>query len=158
MAKGPTDPRTLRTKVKLAVTALREHDEHDLADAVAEFLQLKTTKPQDKPNMPMYISRATWDRAKAGAAAAGRTMETEIDAGFRALLAGRWVPDRHPRARHSSGATAEKTTKNVRMDSARTEEVAAYVTEHAEAWGWSPSPAQVGVAWLEATYPPPAQD
>ncbi|MFI9331907.1 hypothetical protein ACIGZJ_30750 [Kitasatospora sp. NPDC052868] len=158
MPKGPTDPRTLRAKVKLAVAALREHDQDELADAVAEFLQLKTTKPQDKPNLPMYMSSATWERAKAAVAAEGRTMEDEVEAGYTALLSGRWVPDRHPRARHGSGASAAKTTKNVRVATERTEQVAAYVAAHAEAWGWSPSPAQVGAAWLEAKHGSPSRD
>ncbi|MFJ3793922.1 hypothetical protein [Kitasatospora sp. NPDC090091] len=160
MPQGPTDPRTLRKKVKEAAEALRAHNRPDLAAAIDELLERKSANPEHNltPNMPTYVSKSAWTRAQTAAAAVHRrTMEDEINDGFTALLAGTWVPSPPRRAAYGQGA-ADRTTRTVRMPATRTAEVAAYVAANAERLGWDPTPAKVAAAWIEEKYPAPAAE
>jgi hypothetical protein len=121
----------------------------ELAAAVREareklFTRANRANPGN-PTLPLYLLRATWERAQA----AGPTTDS-IEAGFTALLAGRFKPKPLPqggeKGRYSSRASAEQMAA-----------VAAYVEAHAEDLGWTPSPSQVAAAWLEHKYGKPVR-
>lgn len=148
-----------RDQVREAAAVLRAGTDPrpDLADAVEAFLATITDGEErfrKTPTVPLYISKATWARAKVKADLEGRTRSDVIEEGYRALLAGQFAPTQPERSGWGSGSANTKTTPAVRLrDPKLYDQVAQYVTAHAKVWGWEPSPAQVAVAWLEAYAP-----
>jgi len=142
-------PRTTQLPDMLikAADRLADFGEHELAEWVrkahAQLTRSKASK--DSPTLPVYVRRETWERAQA----AGSTMDA-VEAGFAALLAGRFTPKPLLRGgekgRHSSRASVQRTAQ-----------VEAYVTEHADELGWTPSASQVAAAWLEHKYGKPTR-
>jgi hypothetical protein len=130
-----------------AADRLADFGENELADWVRKGRE-QLTKPKaskDSPTLPVYVRRETWERAQA----AGSTMDA-VEAGFTALLAGRFTPQPLPRG-------GEKKKYSSRASVHRTALVEAYVVEHGDEFGWTPSASQVAAAWLEHKYGKPAR-
>ncbi|MFE2540966.1 aldo-keto reductase family protein [Actinacidiphila glaucinigra] len=136
--------RTLPDQLATAADRLAAIGEPVLAEAVRKAREelTRSKASDDNPTLPLYLRKETWERAKA----AGSTLDA-VEAGFVALLAGRFKPQRPPR-----GGTEPKSNFSSRASVERQAEVVAYVTAHADELGWSPSPGQVAAAWLEHKY------
>lgn len=142
-------PRTTQLPDLLAKAADRLDGlgEDELAKAVRDA-RAQLTKPKaskDSPTLPLYLRRDTWERAQA----AGSTMDA-VENGFAALLAGRFLPKPLPRG-------GEKGKFSSRASVQRTAQVEAYVADHADELGWTPSASLVAAAWLEHKYGKPAR-
>lgn len=153
---GPTQ----RDLIREAVDALRAGTgpRPDLADAVQHFTSTAAAAERKTSTLPLYISKATWARAKRKATAEGRTRSDVIEDGYRELLAGRFTPARPARSDWGSGAGDAKGTVSIRLREGLAElvdQVAAYIPADPLEFIWEASPAQVAVAWLEQYAPPP---
>jgi hypothetical protein len=135
----------LLTKAADRLTGLGEDElAQAVRDAHAQLTKPKASK--DSPTLPLYLRRETWERAQA----AGSTMDA-VEAGFAALLAGRFAPKPLPRGGGDKGKYSSRASVQ------RTAQVEAYVADHADELGWTPSASQVAAAWLEHKYGKPAR-
>jgi hypothetical protein len=142
-------PRTSHLPDLLAKAAdrLTDFGETELAAAVREALaKLTASKASpDNPTLPLYVRKETWERAQA----AGSTIDA-VEAGFAALLSGKFTPQRLPRG-------GDKGKYSSRCSAQRQAQVEAHVEAHADELGWAPSASQVAAAWLEHKYGKPAR-
>jgi hypothetical protein len=146
LARPRTTLHDLLDKAAERLEALGEPSE--LAEAVREAREKLFTRPRARPEsstLSLYVRRETWERAQA----AGSTIDA-VEAGFAALLAGKFTPQRPPKG-------GDKGKFSSRASVQRTAEVEAYVKEHADELGWTPSASQVANAWLEHKYGKPAR-
>ena len=103
------------------------------------------------PGLSLYVNTAAWAEATKEAERTGVTVTQMVDRGFDEFLSGRFVPPAPVRARRG---TADRTSGTVRATPGRRAEITAYAEANAERIGWTPSPQQVAVAWLEHLYVP----
>ncbi|MHB9862011.1 hypothetical protein [Streptomyces sp. YIM S03343] len=132
--------------LKQAAEVLDNIGQPQLAQAVRETLPELTRSREraDNPTFRVYTYKDAWEAAQA----AGSVAEI-IDAGFAALLAGRFKPKQAPR---TGGGSKGGFTSRASVD--RQQQVAAYVEAHADELGWAPTPNQVASAWIEHKYGP----
>lgn len=114
------------------------------AEAVREALtELTRVKARgDNPTLRLWTYPETWRAAQQAG-----SIPDLINEGYTALLAGRFTPKKPARGAGRASFSGRATIE-------RQQAVTAYIEEHADALGWSPSPESVAVAWLEHKFGP----
>lgn len=140
--KRPDRVDLLTNAAQILDTAGNPAEAEAVRDAVAELTRTKTR--ETNPTLTLWTFPETWRAAQEAG-----SIPDLIDAGFTALLAGRFTPTKAPRS-----AGGGRASFSGRAAVARQQEVADYVAAHADELGWSPSPRQVAAAWLEHKFGP----
>lgn len=99
-----------------------------------------------EPGISLYMSRALFDRIKAG------PWQERIEDGYLCFLTGDFLPPKPEHLFPREDMTIVFAPVNPQLRVA----VADYAHEHASGLGWVPTPKQVAVAWLMHTPPPAA--
>lgn len=151
-------PETVRARLTVASDRLRESGDPDLAEAIDavtaprgwELLKKPAKETTADPNMALWMNKAIKDAIHAKARAAGDSLPDVVDEGFRAFLAGDFVPAKPLRS--ARGSATPKDNLNVRPSKELRDQVEALCPERSAELGWKVTPGLVAAAWLYEEY------
>ncbi|MFF8610815.1 hypothetical protein ACF06X_33455 [Streptomyces sp. NPDC015346] len=149
----PQKDTDLRTHLTAAAARLREVGSNDLAQYVDTVLapggwrQLSETGGATWPiRMPLALRTAIQTQAEA----AGNVLSDDVREGLAEFIAGRFTPERLPRARR--GTAAESVNLTVRVSSELRASADKAGAERADELGYTAKASQVATAWLMQKY------
>lgn len=160
----------IRQRITEAAAALRSGQPVDQAEAVvwADALDsvlalggwgsLRRSETEEDPNLSMRMPMETRDAIKAAADQAAakkpgggqRNLGKDVDEGFEAFLAGKFVPD--VPVRHRRGEAPRTANLNVRPTPELHIQVLQACRERADELGFDCQPMHVAIGWLMKKY------
>ncbi|WP_042174597.1 hypothetical protein [Streptomyces sp. NBRC 110035] len=151
-------PEVVRARLTVASDRLRQSGDEDLAEAIDavtaprgwELLKKPVKETAADPNMALWMNKTIKDAILAASRVAGDSLPDVVDQGFRAFIAGDFVPAKPLRS--ARGSATPKDNLNVRPSKTLRDQVEALCPAKSTELGWQVTPGLVAAAWLYEEY------
>jgi hypothetical protein len=146
---------SIRTRLKSAAKQLKTDGHDELASAVDAVLApggwslLRSgAGAPSASNLPITLDEDLREALKREAEAKDVTLSSLVNDGFRAVVAGTWVPPKPVRARRGAAYATRRVVLNVRADDVARADLRDMLPELSAALGFRVTEGHVALAWM----------